>query len=184
MKVLKGLFTVGVFGLAARKDKFGIRIKVNVRTDQERQKKIAGLPANSKVKIIDLPGGGVEFNDFIDPKKADLFDVLRREISEETDGCTLEVLDEFKGPYIAITNSTDESKPYGDMAFWAPIKLYGDPKPSDEAIEHPWISRKEFEAQDKYRCVSGLGKAGRTGRMLRSAFYWYEAHASKEVFSD
>lgn len=181
----KATFTTGVFGLAARKDGLGnLRIKVNVRTDQERQKKLAGLPADSKVKIVDMPGGGVDFNDFPEPKKANLFDVLRREVSEETVGCTIEPFGELRGPFMAVTNNTDEMKPSGDMAFWVPIKLRGNPKPSNEALEHPWISREQFEAEDEYRCVSGLGKAGRTGRMIRAAFDFYEANLSQEgIFS-
>lgn len=180
---MKATFTTGVFGLAARKDGLGkIRIKLNVRTDQERQKKIAGLPADSKVKIVDIPGGGVDFDDFPEPKKADLFAVLRREISEETGGCTIELLGELRGPFMVVTNNTDETKPSGDMAFWAPINLFGGPKPSDEAMEHPWISREQFENENEYRCVSGLGKTGRTGRMICAAFDFYEANESREEF--
>jgi len=181
----KATFTFGVSGLAARKDGFGnLRIMVNVRTDQERQKELAGLPVDSKVKIVDIPGGGVDFEDFPEPKKADLFNVLKREVAEETGGCTIESLGEFRGPLMVVTNNTDNKKPSGDMALWMPIKLHGDPKPSDEASEHPWISREQFEAEDEYRCVSRLGKAGRTGRMIRAAFDFYEANMSREeIFS-
>jgi hypothetical protein len=181
----KATFTVGVFGLPARKDGLGkLRIKVNVRTDQGRQKKLAGLPADSKVKIIDMPGGGVNFNDFSELKKANLFDGLGREVSEETGGCKIESLGEFRGPFMVVTNNTDDEKPSGDMAFWMPIKIHGNPKPSNEALEHPWISREQFEAEDEYRCVSGLGKAGRTGRMIRAAFDFYEVNMSQgEIFS-
>lgn len=185
MDTLKATFTIGVFGLAALKDSLGnVYLKVNVRTDQERQKKIAGLPADSKVKLVDIPGGGTEFDDFPEPKKADLFNVLRREVSEETSGCTIEAIDGFRGPFMIVTNITDETKPSGDMAFWMPIKLHGKPKPSNEALEHPWISREQFETENEYRCISGLGKAGRTGRMIRAAFDFYEANTSREeIFS-
>jgi hypothetical protein len=181
----KATFTVGVFGLPARKDGLGkLRIKLNVRTDQERQKKLAGLPVDSKVKIVDMPGGGVDFGDFPEPKKANLFEVLRREVSEETVGCTIEPLGEFRGPFMTVTNSTDDKNPSGDMALWMPVRLHGDPKPSGEALEHPWITREQFEAEDEYRCVSGLGKEGRTGRMIRAAFDFYEANMSQEeIFS-
>jgi hypothetical protein len=181
----KATFTVGGFGLAARKDCFGkVRINVNVRTDQKRQKKLAGLPANSKVKIIDAPGGGVNFEEFPEPTEADLFKVLRREISEETDGCRIDSVGEFRGPLIAITNNADESKPSGDMAFWMPIKIHGDPRPSNEALEHPWISLEQLNHEDEYRCVGKLGKAGRTGRMIRAAFDFYETNMSHdELFS-
>lgn len=178
----KATFTIGVFGLAAQKDSCGkLRIKVNVRTDQERQKELAGLPVDSKVKIVDIPGGGVDFEDFPEPKKANLFTVLEREVSEETLGCTIESLGEFRGPFMVVTNNTDDKKPSGDVAFWMPIKLHGNPKPSNEAMDHPWISREQFEKEDEYRCVS-VGKAGRTGRMIRAAFDFYEANA-EEIFS-
>lgn len=177
----KATFTIGVFGLAAKKDDSGAPlIKVNVRTDQDRQKKLAGLEADSKVMIVDLPGGGVEFNDFPELKEADLFSVLQREVHEETDGCEIRSLGKFRGPFMVVTNNTDETKASGDMAFWMPIELRGNPKPSNEALSHPWISRQEFEAQDEYRCVSGLGKLGRTGRMLREAFEFYEDHIDDE----
>lgn len=177
----KATFTAGFFGAAARKDKNGkVRIKVNVRTDQERQKKLAGLSTESDVKIIDMPGGGFNFNEI----SAYPFDVLRREISEETGGCMIESVGEFHGPSMIVNNNTDEDKPSGDMAFWMPVKLHGSPSPSDEALEHPWISREQFEAENEYRCVGKLGKAGRTGRMILAAFDFYEANlAREEIFS-
>ncbi len=179
------MFTFGGFGLAARKNGLGIVcVKVNVRTDQERQKKLAGLPADSKVKIIDAPGGGVDFNDFSKSKQANLFEVVEREILEETGGCTIEKVGEFSEPFVVVTNNTDDKEPSGDIASWVPVKLHGDPKPSDEALEHPWISREQFEAENEYRCVGQLGKAGRTGRMIRAAFDFYEANITREeIFS-
>ena len=170
----KATFTVGVFGLACRKDGHGkLRIKVNIR-DQERQKRLAGLPADAKVKIIDIPGGGVEFKDFPIPEQANLFQALQREIREETRGCEIESLGEFRGPFMVITNNDRDMKAAGDLAFWMPIEIHGDPKPSDEALGHPWISREELETENVYRCVGKLGKAGRTGRMIRAAFDFYE----------
>lgn len=181
----KALFTVGVFGLACRIDGLGKpRIKLNVRTDQERQKRLAGLPADSKVKIVDIPGGGIDFNDFPEPEKANLFDPLRREVSEETLGCVIESIGEFSGPHMVITNNQRDMCSAGDMAFWIPIRIHGNPKPSDEALEHPWISREQLEAEDEYRCVGKLGKEGRTGRMIRAAFDFYEAYMFREaIFS-
>jgi hypothetical protein len=180
----KATFTVGVFGLACWNDDGTLRIKVNVRTDQARQRGLAGLPADSPVKIIDMPGGGVEIEDFPDPKQASLLEVLRREIMEETGGCSFDPLDaQFSGPVIAITNTIDPAKPTGDLAFWMPIRLYGMPVPSNEASEHPWISRQQLEEETEYRAVGGLGKAGRTGRMLRDAFIFYEMNKHHNLFS-
>ncbi|MEK7541166.1 MAG: hypothetical protein AAB529_02975 [Patescibacteria group bacterium] len=181
---VKASFTVGVFGLAARLVDGIVRIKVNVRTDQERQKQLAKLLADSPVKIVDMPGGGVSFDDFSLLKGEGLLAVLRREIAEETGGCTIQPLGEFSGPVMVATNDKDLAKPIGDIAFWMPVKLIGEPKPSNEALDHPWISREQFEAETEYRCVSGLGKAGRTGRMIRTALDWFEANQHRfEVFS-
>jgi hypothetical protein len=176
----RATFTVGVFGLAAKIVDGVIRIKVNVRTDQERQKELAKLPANSTVKIIDMPGGGVEFEDFSSLKKEGLFSVLSREIKEETGGCIIiQTSAFFCGPYLAAVNGEDPTKPVGDIAFWMPIKLIGEPKPTNEASEHPWMSRAQFNAEAPYRCVSGLGKLGRTGQMICAAFEHYELHSRK-----
>lgn len=181
----KATFTVGVFGLACLKDDDGtLRIKVNVRTDQEKQRKLAGLSEDSKVLIVDMPGGGVELADFPEPKDALLFDVLAREIKEETGGCTIRALGHFSGPFMVVTNNQDETKPTGDLAFWVPVLLCGTPQPTAEALDHPWITFQQFETETEYRAVGGLGKAGRTGRMLRDAFEFYNTHRrSSKYFS-
>jgi hypothetical protein len=167
----KATFTVGVFGLPCRKNKNNqLCIMVNVRTDQEKQRALAGLPVDSLVKIIDALGGGVELEDFPDIKDASFFKVLEREIAEETGGCTIKSFADFSGPFMIVTNNQDEGKPTGDIAFWMPIILTGNPQQSDEAAEHVWITREEFESQSKYRCVGKLGNLGRTGRMIRAAF--------------
>jgi 8-oxo-dGTP pyrophosphatase MutT (NUDIX family) len=177
---VKATFTVGVFGLAAKIVDGVIRIKVNVRTDQERQKELAKLPADSPLKIVDMPGGGVEFEDFSLLKNEGLLSVLEREIKEETGGCIIIPTSAFFcGPYLVAVNGEDPTKPVGDIAFWMPIKLIGEPKPTDEASDHPWISRAQFNAEAPYRCVSGLGKLGRTGRMIYAAFEYYELHFKK-----
>lgn len=173
----KATFTVGVFGLACHIGEDGkLRIKVNVRTDQERQRALAKLPPDWPGKIIDMPGGGVDLEDFPDPKAASLLEVLSREIAEET-GCTTEPLaSDFRGPVMVVTNISDAAKPCGDLAFWIPILLRGHPVPTAEAADHPWITQEQLDAETEYRPVGGLGKAGRTGRMLRAAFAFYEAH--------
>jgi len=181
--VAKATFTVGVFGLACWNDNGTLRIKVNVRTDQERQRELAKLPADSQVLIIDMPGGGVDLEDFPDIKAANLLEVLRREFAEETGGCHFHTLtDDFSGPVMVVTNNQDGTKPAGDLAFWRPIRMYGKPRPTNEALDHPWVSEKELDEETTYRCVGGLGKAGRTGRMLKAAFGFYQAHRDQSQY--
>ena len=177
----KALFTVGVFGLACKKDENGtLRIKLNVRTDQMRQRKLANLPEDSTILIVDCPGGGAQFEDFPEKNK-NLLSVLYREISEETGGCCQMIpIGTLSEPFLAITNTDNPEKPSGDIAFWMPIKLIGDPMPSNEAMDHPWISLQELEDGRVYRPVSGLGMAGRTGRMIRAAFEWFEKYRDEE----
>lgn len=172
-KVSKATFTIGVFGLACWNDKGILRIKVNERTDQARQKKIAGLPEDCPVKIIDMPGGGVEISDFPDPKQASLWTVLEREIAEETGGCKIDSGGPFSEPFMVVTNNQDDNKPTGDIAFWMPVVLHGKPLPTSEAQNHPWITLQQLDAETEFRAVGGLGKAGRTGSMIRAAFCWY-----------
>lgn len=178
--VAKALFNVGVFGIPARLVNGVVRIKVNVRGDeveQARQWAIAKLAPIPGVRIIDCPGGAVNFGD------KSLEAALRRETAEETGGCELELLDkDFSQPFYYAGEGTLE-KP-SDIAIWRPIRLIGDPKPSAEASAHPWISMAEFEAEAHYRCVSGLGNKGRTGRMMRAALEWFEQNRHRpELFS-
>lgn len=161
----KALFTVGVFGLAAKFTLGRVRIKVNVRTDQECQWQLAKLTPISGVQMVDCPGGTVQPGE-------KLLDTLAREVAEETGGCTMEHLEDAFSPPLVFVNS-DPTKP-GDIAVWMPILLRGDPKPTNEALSHPWISRAEFEAEVPYRCVSGLGRKGRTGQMISAAFDYFE----------
>jgi len=176
----KAVFHVGVFGIPARLINGVIRIKVNVRGDeaeQARQWTIAKLAPIPGVKIIDCPGGAVK------PGDKSLEEALCREIAEETGGCQLDLLDkDFSQPFEFMSEGTLE-KP-GDIAIWRPIRLVGEPKPSAEASDHPWISMAEFEAETLFRCVSGLGNKGRTGRMMRAALEWFEENSRPYVFSD
>lgn len=180
----KATFTVGVFGLACWNNHDTLHIKVNERTDQKRQRKLAGLPENSTVKIIDMPGGGVELLDFTDLKQTSLFDVLRREIMEETGGCAIRQAGPFSEPFMVVTNNLEDSKPTGDIAFWMPVILKGKPRPTSEAQDHPWITLDQLEEETEYRAVGSLGKIGRTGRMIRAAFAWYgDRRGIPECFS-
>ncbi len=167
-------FSIGVFGLAAKIIEGVVRIKVNVRTDQDRQWEIAKLAPIPGVQIVDCPGGAVRLNE-------SLVDALRREIIEETGGCDIKIMGDFSKPLPFL--NADLTKP-SDMAVWVPIVLIGEPMPSNEALAHPWISRTEFEAEFPHRCVSGLGNKGRTGQMMRQALDFYEANCHRlELFS-
>jgi hypothetical protein len=104
--------------------------------------------------------------------------VLEREVAEETGGCTIKPLADFSGPFMIVTNNQDESRPSGDIAFWMPIILIGEPRQSDEAAEHIWITPEQFFEGSEYRCVGKLGNLGRTGRMIRAAFEFFSAHPS------
>ena len=174
----KALATTGVFGLPAKILDGNIRIKVNVRTDQERQWQLAKLEPIAGVQIVDCPGGGLQQGE-------DFEKGLRREIREETGDCEIKFsssLKYFSKPYSFFGEGTAE-KP-NDYAFWAPIVLLGDSKPSNEALAHPWISFEEFLKENPYRCVGGLGNKGRTGQMLRSAFMFYEQNrGNPDLFS-
>ena len=112
-----------------------------------------------------LPGGRVEEGETDQV-------ALTREVEEETGGCNIVSLGDFREP---LPLMGDSSKP-SDLAFWKPVLLNGKPHPSNEALDHPWVSREELEAATQYRAISGLGLAGRTGRMMLAALDFYEAH--------
>ena len=169
----KATFTAGVYGCACWNDNSLLKIKVNVRTDQIHQRELVGLPTDSDVLIIDLPGGGAMFEDFVGTEKGTLFAILQREIEEETGGCTIKQVGLWSQPYMAIKNEAAKQGTVGDLAFWTPIVLSGRPVPTDEALDHPWITLRELETEDKYRTVGGLGNLGRTARMLREAFEFF-----------
>ncbi len=170
----KAPFYVGVFGIPAKLVDGVVKIKCNVRTDQKEQRKIAGLAEESTVLLVDCPGGAIR------PGDTSREAALARETAEETCGSTIVSLGEFRQPLELMGE-----RPLYDLAFWKPVLLIGDPKPSDEASDHPWLSRQELETADKYRAVSGLGLAGRTGQMMTAALDWYEAnqHSTNPIFS-
>jgi 8-oxo-dGTP pyrophosphatase MutT (NUDIX family) len=170
----RATFAVGVFGLACWNDSGTLRIKVNVRTDQEAQRKKASA-ADPNIKFVDLPGGGVELKD-LSSRQSPLLDALRREIAEETGGCSIEPVGDFSAPYLVVSNAEAHDRPAGDLAFWMPVVLKGRPRPSAEALDHPWLSLQQVEAETEYRVVAGLNNAGRSGRMLRAAFAFYQGH--------
>lgn len=170
-------FSVGVFGIPAKIDADGkVRIKVNVRTDQEYQRNVARLDPASTILLVDCPGGTVDTDDKTIDDSA-----LAREIAEETGGCTITPKGEFRPPFALLPK---EDGTGGDLAFWKPVVLHGEPKPSKEALDHPWITREELEAATKYRPVSGLGLLGRTGKMMVAALDFYESNkTNRELFS-
>jgi hypothetical protein len=180
--MVRATFTVGVFGLACWNVGGTLLIKVNVRTDQEAQRKKIGL-ADPSVRIVDLPGGGVEIEDLAGQENS-LLGALRREINEETGGCSIEPVGKLSVPYLAVSDKKGPDGQVGDLAFWLPILLKGKPRPTAEALDHPWISLQQLEAATEYRVVAGLAKTGRSGQMLRAAFAFYDARkGSAEFFS-
>ncbi len=168
-----GTFNVGVFGIPAKLVNGEVHIKVNVRTDQARQRELAKIDPTLTVLLVDCPGGAVSSEDKgIDDA------AVAREIYEETLGCTITPKGEFRSPLVLLPK---DGKP-GDLAFWKPVVLHGEPKPSNEAMDHPWVTRAELEAATKYRAVSGLGLAGRTGKMMLAALDFYETNKDKPEF--
>jgi hypothetical protein len=169
----KVIFHVGVFGIGARIIDGDVKILVNVRTDQARQKEFAKLPPESAVLLVDCPGGTIKHGD------KSRQEALEREILEEL-GCSFVSIGEFSQP---LELMGDRPEPY-DLASWKPVRFVGEIKPSNEAKDHPWVSRKELETADRYRPVSGLGLAGRTGRMMTAALDFFEKNRDKsELFS-
>lgn len=83
-------FNVGLFGIPAKIVDGVVRIKVNVRTDQEDQRELAKLPKDSPILMVDCSGGAVGENE--DPDDS----ALAREISEETVDCTITPKGEFR----------------------------------------------------------------------------------------
>lgn len=173
----KATFTVGIFGAAARFDSDGtVRVLVNVRADQAEQHKRAGLPPDSLVKIIDLPGGGVTVEDCSDPRNPfPMLRALKREVLEETGCDSVDIIDIPSGPYLLCAAAPPDA-PQGDIAHWMPILIHGIPHPSPEATEHVWISQEEILAEAKYRTPGRLGKKGRMGIMIIDALHWWKEH--------
>ena len=165
-------FSAGVFMVACKKKDKTLFIKVNVRTDQERQKLLAGIE-DSSVQIIDLPGGGVEVSDFSKVGNYNFSSTLKREAMEEM-GCEIEILAENPvGLFLNISNLDENEKNNGDIAFLFPVRLFGEPEVSEESSEIVWISLKEFLSEEKYRCPGRLGKEGRMGKMIWEGFRYF-----------
>lgn len=165
--LVKAKFTVGVFLVAAKLIDGIVKCGFNVRTDQEKQRDIAKLPKESPILLCDCKGGGIMTAD------TSFEEALRREVHEETQGCSIGFTDGFRMPKILMKD------PSFDLAFWRPGLLIGDPKPSNEALDHVWLSLEELKSGEKYRPVSGLGLAGRTGQMMTDAFAYYEENKNR-----
>ena len=120
-------FSIGVFGLAAKIINGIVRIKVNVRTDQDRQWAAAKLSPISGVQIVDCHGGAIQLGET-------QAEALTREIREETGGCEIRITGAFSKPLPFL--NTDLSKP-SDMAIWVPVVLIGEPKPSNRGTGSP-----------------------------------------------
>lgn len=156
------LFRVGVFGLSGRRnDKNEIEFPMNVRTDQERQRKAAGLPDDWKGVIVDLPGGTFQAGDM------DFASCLKREVFEETGGCNCEVLggESFLGPFMLIKPDTGTAEKPHDFAFIAPCQITGEMHPTSEASEHRWVTWRQLLDEEEIR-LPAKGKEGRMAKMI------------------
>jgi ADP-ribose pyrophosphatase YjhB (NUDIX family) len=150
--------TVGVFGVALKSDKEGMKILVNVRNDQKEQLDLAGLSNDSTVLIVDLPGGRWLTSD------ASEEEALRREIREETH-CESEIIDGSRvGPF---KKSLPNSRAF-DYCFAWEVRLIGTPEPSDEATEHRWVKWEDLVAEIEVRLPGTLGANGRMGQMIQA----------------
>lgn len=158
----KAKFTVGVFAFIFHdgdydvRDSWNMRVLVNVRTDQERQREVAGLPAHWPGVIVDLPGGAVSESD------KTLEGALLREIAEETK-CHAEIVEPLYGPFEFI----DTTNGVRDLAFVAEAAIKSDPVASDEASEHRWVTWSELEAETHIRLPGKKGKEGRMAQMIK-----------------
>ena len=164
---IKALFSVGVFAGITQLDGGLRRILVNVRADQERQKQLAGLPADWKGVIVDLPGGGVLTTD------ASFEAALLREVLEETE-CRAQIA----GPVLLAPEliRPDGQKPIYDVALIWPVAILGVPQPTAEASGHLWITPSDIANELNVRFPGKLGKNGRSARMALAALYWWCNH--------
>ena len=148
--------TIGVFGIPQDEDGLGLWSK---RADG---------------KGINAIGGQVDPKDATNTRT--LFEVLKREFLEEAN-LEIELAEERPLGVFPIAN-------LGDIAILLNVRIVsGEPKPSDEATEHIWMSPHEIvEAARKYDngdksngLLSGTGK--RQYQMAEAFFH----HGSKET---
>lgn len=158
------LWKLGIFAVFARRTQGDWKILVNVRTDQEEQRKLAGLPDDWAGVIVDIPGGTFQQED------ESLEACLEREVSEKTGGCEAKMIHEnFLGPFPLINPTTGSAKDPHDLALAAACELIGEPRPTPEAREHRWVTWKQLEAEEVVRLPGKLGKNGRMAKMITTA---------------
>lgn len=152
----KALFTIGVFGVADKVVNNEIVILVNTRTDQEKQKQLAGLASDWPGKIVDLPGGTCSLEDY------SLEETFLREVYEEI-GCFAEMLTPFFGPFAQI----DKEKQKRNLAFVCRMRIAEEPKPSEENSSNHWLTWHQLMDQKQFR-LPGAGKDGRMAKMIET----------------
>lgn len=159
------LCKIGIFAVIARQNSQSeVQVLVNVRTDQERQQRAAGLPDDWSGKIVDLPGGTLQIGD------SGFEQCLEREIAEETGGCDSKMIGgNFIGPFPLIKNDTGSAEKPHDLAFVAACELFGEPQPTAEASEHRWVTWRQLETEQEVRLPGKLGKTGRMAKMIHAA---------------
>lgn len=155
------LCTVGIFAVIGRYNRYrDVEILVNVRTDQERQRQLAGLPDDWPGKIVDLPGGTLQIGDL------SFEQCLEREVAEETGGCKSKQFGGFFGPFPLIKEETGTAEKPHDLAFAAAVTLLGEPHPTPEASEHQWVTWRQLQFEEGVRLPGKLSSAGRMGKMI------------------
>ncbi|MBI3256026.1 MAG: NUDIX domain-containing protein [Candidatus Andersenbacteria bacterium] len=179
------LFKVGLFAFIARiTGSLDVEFLVNVRTDQERQRKNAKLPDDWPGKIVDLPGGTFQVREKVQtddgeeelPGDPDFESCLTREVGEETAGCEIKpVTDNFSPAFPLIKAETGTSEAPHDLAFIRVMNIIGQPRPNAEASEHRWVTLDQLKAETEVR-FPGLGKNGRMARMATWALQEFLDH--------
>ncbi|OGY31204.1 MAG: hypothetical protein A3C02_04785 [Candidatus Andersenbacteria bacterium RIFCSPHIGHO2_02_FULL_45_11] len=164
------LFKVGLFAVIGRIiNQNSVGILVNVRTDQEKQRKLAELPDDWEGVIVDLPGGTFQMGD-------DTFQTcLAREIREETGGCEPGFFASILGPFPMIKADTGTADKPHDLAFVAACEITGEPIPTPEASEHRWVTWKQLQEETEFRLPGKLGKNGRMAKMIEAAMPLFAA---------
>lgn len=155
------LFKVGIFAVIGRLNyQNEVEILVNVRTDQEKQRKLADLADDWLGMVVDLPGGTLQIGDL------SFEQCLEREIAEKTAGCDSKLLSNIFGPFPLIKAETGTAEKPHDLAFVAAVELFGEPRPNREASEHRWVTWKQLEAEQEVWLPGKLGKTGRMAKMI------------------